>query len=312
MHKLVEFARVACVLVLAALSALSAGCNQIEAVPGMQRLPPQLAPFARKIADSKLPHVNVIPIVEPTTIWDSKIRGVPYYPKDHPWPSDPEGTPLVMFVQINFEEMPRLEGYPTEGILQLYISAGYDPDKQMWGMRNDNKHPTERERLTDQTYFRAVYFEKVSRDIEELINETPEVEFDEEYGFPAEAEARLQFTLGSSYVRPDDYRFRRVFGRDSGEFFDYRSPGMRELEEAYEKFLGDLYYGARIGGYARSEQADPRLELPDEDWILLFSLDDVGGTYPAAWAGGGIGNFFIRSADLAKRDFGRVMFHWSF
>ena len=83
--------------------------------PEMDGLPPQLEPFARKIAASRLAHVDVRPVIGPTTPWDSKLRGVP--------------------------------------------SA---------------------------------------------------VEIDDEYPFPAMDEARLTFALGSSYVRPDDYRFRRV------------------------------------------------------------------------------------------------------
>src|SRR5687767_4859300 len=122
----------------------------------MDHLPPELEPFARNIAASKLPHVDVRPVVGPTTPWQSKLRGVPYYPKDMAWPLDIEGKPLVMLVQINFEEMPTLPNYPEKGILQLYVSADYVPEKQMWGMRNDSEHDTEQGRLTDQSYFRAI------------------------------------------------------------------------------------------------------------------------------------------------------------
>src|SRR5688572_92918 len=108
----------------------------------MKALPPELEPFASAIADSKLQHVDVRPVVGSTTPWNSKLRGIPYYPKDSPWPVDVEDKPLVMLVQINFAEMPMLPGYPTEGILQLYISADYVPERQMWGMRNDNEHET--------------------------------------------------------------------------------------------------------------------------------------------------------------------------
>jgi uncharacterized protein YwqG len=279
----------------------------------MEQLPPQLAPFARKTADSKLPHVDVTPTIGTTTLWESKLRGIPYYPKARPWPLDPQSKPLVMFVQINFAEMPRLKGYPSEGILQLYISAGYEPEKQMWGMRSDWTHQTERERLTDQSYFRAVFFSNVSYDVEHLISEVPNVDFDQEYGFPAKDEARLHFTLGSSYVRPEDYRFRRAFGKERDEFFHYKNPESDQLEEAYEKFMGGLRYDARIGGYSRVEQIDPRVELAEEDWILLFSLDSEGtGDYPVGWGSGGIGNFYIRATDLAKRDFSKVMYYWDF
>jgi uncharacterized protein YwqG len=292
------------VAILLLLALQAAGCSQDAPVPGMEQLPPQLAPFARKIADSKLPHVNATPIVGKTTLWESKLRGVPYYPKARAWPTDPQGKPLVLLVQINFAEIPPLEGYPTKGILQLYISADYDPEKQMWGMRNDFTHATQREQLTDQRYFRAICFPNVSRDVELLITEAPKVDFNEEYGFPAVDEARLQFTLGSSYVRPEDYRFRRVFGKDRSEFFDDGVLGPSPIEEAYEKFMDGEMYHARIGGYSSVVQMDPRLEFPDDDWILLFSLNYYGDI--------GIGNFYIQPADLAKRDFSKVMYYFDF
>lgn len=270
--------------------------------PEMDRLPSQLMPFASVIAGSRLSHVDVTPIIGPTTPWNSKLRGVPYYPKDRPWPLDVEANPLVMFAQINFSEMPALAEYPTEGILQLYISAGYVPEKQMWGMRSDARHDTERERLTDQSYFRAIYFPETSLDAGDLVTATPAVEFDDDYGFPAPDEALLTFTEGWGYVRPEDYRFGRVFGRLGSD-----------VRDAYEVFLGRQRYLARIGGYSRVEQSDPRLEFPDEEWLLLFSLDSEGdGDYPVGWGSGGIGNFYIRAEDLARRDFGKVMYYWDF
>jgi uncharacterized protein YwqG len=281
-------------------------------MPELDGLPPQLKPFARKIADSKLTHVDVRPVIGPTTPWDSKLRGVPYYPKDKPWPRDVRGRPLVMLVQLNFSEMPHLAGYPTEGILQIYISTGYN-NTQLWGMRNDNKHKTDQATRTDQSYFRVLYFRQVSRNADDLITATPAVKFRDEYSFPAMDEARLTFALGSSYVRPEDYRFRRFFGVDGSEFFNRLEPDKTDIEEAYEKFMGGRDYVARIGGYSRVEQIDPRLEFPDEDWILLFSLDSQGhGGYPVSWGDGGVGNFYIRPEDLARRDFSKVMYYWDF
>jgi uncharacterized protein YwqG len=144
-----------------------------------------------------------------------------------------------------------------------------------------------------------------------LITATPAVEIDDDYGFPATDEARLTFTLASSYVRPDDYRFRRFFGRDGFDFFYGGGRDMEKVRDAYEEFMGGRQYTARIGGYSRVEQDDPRLQFPDEDWLLLFSLDSLGdGDYGVLWGDGGVGNFYIRPDDLAKRDFSKVMYSW--
>ena len=293
-----------------ALALLAAGCNRFEPVPGMEQLPKELAPYARKIAESKMPHVSVTPVKAKTTPWESKLLGVPYFPKDKRWPVDRDGNPLVMLAQINFAEMPPLEGYPTEGILQLYISQKLD-DTQIWGMRLDGGHKTEIGRLTDRSYFRVVYFPIVSHDTETLITETPQIELDDHSGFPVKDEARLTFKPGASYVRPDDYRFRRFFGKDGYDFF-YADDSVRgDLVDEYEEFNGGYHYLGRIGGYSRVEQEDPRLSFPNEEWILLFSLDSFEtNDYSALWEDGGVGNFYIRPRDLAKRDFSRVMYYW--
>ena len=297
-------------LLISALgAALTSGCHRLEAVPGMEGLPKELAPYAHKIASSKLPHISVTPIRARTRPWESKLLGVPYFPKDMRWPIDRDGRPLIMLVQINFAEMPPLAGYPTEGILQLYVSPDYS-ESQGWGMRFDGAHKTEFARLTDDSYFRAVYFPTVSYDPENLITGTPPVEFSEEYGFPISDEARLLFKAGVSYVRSDDYRFRRYFGKDGYEFF-YADPVRRDLVEEYDEFVGGLRYQGRIGGYSRAEQRDPRLDFADEEWVLLFSLDSFATQeYSAEWADGGVGNFYIRPSDLAKRNFSQVMYYW--
>lgn len=293
-----------------ALAALTSGCDGADHVPGMEDLPKELAPYARRIASSRLPHISVTPVRAQTKPWESKLLGVPYFPKDRRWPVDRDGKPLVMLAQINFAEMPPLEGYPTEGILQLYVSPGYD-DSHGWGMRFDGTHESELARLTDYSYFRAVYFPTVSHDAENLISETPQIEFSEEYGFPISGEARLIFKADTSYVRHDDYRFRRYFGKDGYDFFYDDDSVRNDLVDEYDQFIGGRYYQGRIGGYSRVEQHDPRLDFPKEEWLLLFSLDSfVTNEYSAEWADGGVGNFYIRPRDLAKRDFSEVMYYW--
>src|SRR3954454_12366787 len=90
--------------VVTAAILFATSCGNSNGMPELAGLPPQLKPFARKIADSKLSHLDATPVIGPTTPWDSKLRGVPYYPKDKPWPLDVDGKPLVMLVQLNFSE----------------------------------------------------------------------------------------------------------------------------------------------------------------------------------------------------------------
>ena len=59
-----------------------------------------------------------------TTVTDSKILGTPFWLKDAPYPKNKvTGTPLKLLMQINFEQFPTLEGFPQNGIIQLFIDA---------------------------------------------------------------------------------------------------------------------------------------------------------------------------------------------
>ena len=52
----------------------------------------------------------------------SKFLGKPILPLDYKYPRTKDGTPMIMLAQINFGEVPSLDIYPTEGILQLFVS----------------------------------------------------------------------------------------------------------------------------------------------------------------------------------------------
>ena len=61
----------------------------------------------------------------PTT---SKLCGTPYLPEHSPYPSF-DGDPLLFIAQFNFAELPPLPGFPTAGLLQLFL-----PDDDDWGV----------------------------------------------------------------------------------------------------------------------------------------------------------------------------------
>ncbi|MBW0018452.1 MAG: DUF1963 domain-containing protein [Mycobacterium sp.] len=64
----------------------------------------------------------------PSDPWGSKVGGTPYLvqPQDHPL--DRFGKPLAFIAQLNFSELPNLLGFPGQGLLQFFITAGLDDD----------------------------------------------------------------------------------------------------------------------------------------------------------------------------------------
>ncbi|MEL7123908.1 MAG: YwqG family protein, partial [Bacteroidota bacterium] len=87
----------------------------------------------------------------------SKFLGLPFFPKTKDYPVDSEGTPMVLAAQINFEEVPVLEGFPKDGMLQLFLSGDnwYDEEyKVYYHSKNelDQDHLKELYFLTDDLY----------------------------------------------------------------------------------------------------------------------------------------------------------------
>jgi uncharacterized protein YwqG len=55
-----------------------------------------------------------------TKATDTKFGGKPYIPKGFSYPCI-KGEPMALICQLNFAEIPHLEGYPESGLLQIYL-----------------------------------------------------------------------------------------------------------------------------------------------------------------------------------------------
>jgi len=58
---------------------------------------------------------------DPLSINESKFLGKPFFPVGSKYPKDKNGMPMVLIAQINFAQVPKLKGFPSSGILQLYF-----------------------------------------------------------------------------------------------------------------------------------------------------------------------------------------------
>jgi uncharacterized protein YwqG len=225
---------------------------------------------------------------EQLRLWQSKVGGLPYLPKNHEYPTDPNGKPLSLLAQINFADVPKLDLFPEKGILQIYLG---DAGDYLCGINYEDR--------TDQSYFRVLFFPEVTYDKDvlitdfEFLNRLPKDDFSDLC--PA---TPIKFDLRYEPISASDYRFNEqtIFGDNEDD----------EIVDIYrEKFRGS---GSKIGGYPDFVQSDPRgSESGDDEFILLMQFD--GDFEINAW-GDGFGNFFIRKSDLLKRDFSKVMYDW--
>ena len=284
---------------------------------------------------------------EPFGVADSHLGGVPYVPRDGEIPADENGSQLWLCAQINFAQMPHMDGFPDCGIFQLFVSD-FDADGGFGFYSGD---------CGEQTGWRTVYHEEVDSTVtmeecaakmavlwEEASKKNmprPAHKFDlkdigeghaDLWRIPAHP-MKISFRPVTQDVMGDnDFRFKALFaaelerrlpGADPEEFMPYElrdeTPEEREaLRHIYDQMKSG---GCKLGGYARFEQYDFRED--DEDWAardtLLFQLHDDFTDFPAGefpemglYLGGfGALNILIRPEDLANRDFSQVLGYWA-
>ncbi len=103
--------------------------------------PEFLEEFKEGLEKYKLDCINIIatPLAEgeSTEIKQSKFSGVPYLPVGMEYPRDSNNLPMVMLAQINFEEVPFIDNYPSRGIIQFFVTTNWiDIDYDVSNDRN--------------------------------------------------------------------------------------------------------------------------------------------------------------------------------
>jgi uncharacterized protein YwqG len=214
---------------------------------------------------------------------------------------------MPLLAQINFADVPKYPDFPQQGILQFYIQPrDGDGQTHIWGM-NMSSEPDFFRSLHQPDYFRVIYHPTIG----EAANPTEIPQYNGD-GMPIDTEAALSFKLDTESVNADDYQFEQYFGVSVTDFFQ-KNKGIPEekIVDFYDYLVN--HAPAKIGGYGRFVQRDPRSYAPDKaDWIVLLNIDStsIPGGGEILWGDAGIGTFLIRKQDLAKRDFSNVAYYW--
>lgn len=244
-----------------------------------------------------------------TMPWQSKFMGIPYWEKAkiNDYPKNLENNEsMALLAQLNFAEIPRLEGFPQKGIVQFFISTHDD----VYGMNFDNQ--------TEQKNFKVVYWNDPTYNDKDLIDSIDSLGVNLEQWndiSPIQEEHVLDFEKTVEYCGLVD--------RYHSEYAYYpKSHQEQSLEQLIgEEGVDELYEivsntGSKIGGYAFFTQDDPRdnTENPintDDEYILLLQIDsNTDGTNSILWGDCGVANFFITKKDLINLDFSKVFYNW--
>lgn len=257
--------------------------------PSKLQLPAALEPYRKKIESSVKPFIRIFAKADDDLgLTQSKFGGVPYLPQGHEYPTGNNGQPLFLLAQINFAEVPALDNFPTQGILQFYAA-----DDNMYGLDLDDPF--------EQANFRVLFFAEVDETLAQDDIELPD--FD---NFPILLSHALRFELQSAPVSPKDHAFDACFGMPAFEFFDRFGDDKVEVRRAYARLAQGN--GHKLGGYAHFTQEDPRLVQEFEESKLLLQIDS--DHKDILWGDEGIANFFIHPEDLKDLEFSEVLYNW--
>ena len=123
-------------------------------------LSPELEIYRNKIEEYINPYLKLkITDNGNPSLWQTKFGGYPYLPKNYEYPKSWDGKYLYLLAQINFGELPHLEDFPEQGILQFYIID----DGEVFGL--DYQNPTR------QNNFRILYFPDPDLEEDRLITD---------------------------------------------------------------------------------------------------------------------------------------------
>ncbi|WP_430535312.1 YwqG family protein [Listeria rocourtiae] len=224
----------------------------------------------------------------------SKAGGRGYLPKTMAYPKNKNGNPLTLLAQINFSEMPHLEGFPEAGLLAFYIDYLDD----LTGLDFDDQ--------TKQNGFRVLYFEKFddpsySLEEQDALFDSVDAEL-----FPVvDGEFCLQGVLAKQIVLKESYDFEKAYG---ASFYELLDKWTDEDEDKIDRLYELDSSSSQLGGYPFFTQEDPRLgEEKEYHDTLLFQLDSDD---KIMWGDMGVGNFFINLEDLKRKDFSNVLYNW--
>lgn len=246
-----------------------------------------------------------------TTLFCSKIGGLPYWDLSKPYPTDLAGEKLLLLAQINFDEaeMNADSPLPQTGLLQFFVA-----DDDIVGA--DFDYPNQ------QTSFRVIYHPEIDKSVtaEQLHAQgIPHMPTEDSYGFPIMVEAALQIEKQKSVMTISDYQFDHVLAniiKDvCGE--SIKTEGWYSFltkEERNYLFVEYELNGHWMLGYPFFTQQDPRWGCPELQKYdtLLFQLDSDGIDKKdyILWGDCGVANFFIPLENLKKKDFSDVFYTW--
>lgn len=221
----------------------------------------------------------------------TRLGGPVWLPDGAAWPQSRLGAPLEFLAQLDFTRLPALDGFPREGLLQFFVARGaaygFDADDPARADFAVLWHPALAGGSLRSPPALSAAEAKAFRQVTPV--ETPEIR---ERGVPLRPSPMTS--------RPD---------LDNPVLDEALEIGDEDdIPDWADEFWLDPPFCHQTGGYpvTSPDEVPAGMKVADYDTLLLrLTSDDL-----IAWDEVGEANFLIRRADLAKRDFSRVLYYW--
>ena len=253
----------------------------------------RIIPFKDAILSTTKDFVRISakPAKSRLSVTTSKFGGIPYLLDPSKYPTVESGEKMIFLAQINFKEVPKIEGFPESGLLQFFINREQFKSSLIYfedSMLNEGNAVKEYDwlQITGDSPFKF-----------DLSHNNDNSSFRKEFS--------LSFELDSAPISPVDFQVEKKLHLGQG-FNDFD----KNISQWYWEYSKPT--GHKLGGYPYFSQYDPR-DDGSEYTTLLFQMDSQHSEnsieYTIMWGDMGVANFFIKPDDLKNLNFKDVLFH---
>lgn len=268
--------------------------------------------------------INLQKTDETVALTSSKLGGMGYLPMGETYPSQADGKPLALLVQINFAQLNDAvdltqlpQSLPDKGILQVYIG-----DTDLYGADFDNPYPSDTYQVR---YWTDTESPVNQADLDDAMASAKAVFVKEDYALPLsiEDEFAITFRQGVQSCNINAYDHNEIIAKIVPEIGDkyiedyiessLKAKGLDSVDpydvmDQYQKLAG--IDGHQFLGYPYFTQSDPRKYNESlKNHILLFQID-TDYDLDVMWGDAGVANFFITPEALLARDFSQMVYNW--
>jgi uncharacterized protein YwqG len=253
-------------------------------------IPSELTSFRAYLMDSVEQTALLMPTPSPAFLYESKFAGFPYLTDIMEHPKDTQNQFMLFLAQINFSQLHLAKPFPSDGILQFYISQRcYEKVKYNF----------------EQCNFKVQYLPHRDHYNDAILDFTYLKDINYKH-FPIKREMKIQAKTNFEPVSALDYRL--------GHFFnpEIMKASITLDERSFQDVYLESYLAAehKIGGYPYFIYEDFRkgsTSLQHYDTLLLQIVSN--DAQQIMWGDSGIISFFINSKKLAQLDFSDVYLH---